>query len=73
MTRACLALAEGDLEAAWRYHPLSLGLVALAAGFALAPRLVRSRWSAVPRRARTAILASCLILVLALWTRRLGL
>lgn len=71
MTRACLALARGDLLAAWNYHPFSFGLVLLAIGTALAPGYMRRSWLWLSRSSRDAIVWSFIILALGFWAYRL--
>jgi hypothetical protein len=72
MTRACAALARGDLATAWHHHPFSFALVALAAAVAFLPAKVRSGWRAIHPRVRTGILAGTIVLILGLWVHRLG-
>jgi len=71
MTRACIALANGDLGDALRYNPLSLGLVFLAAGFAMAPYGIRRNWLRFPPGIRTMTKWSMLSLVFGFWVYRI--
>jgi hypothetical protein len=71
MTRACIALARGDIGNALHYNPLSLGLVLFAAGFALAPRRMRRCWQALSRNTRLTCTWAMLVLVLGFWAYRI--
>ncbi len=72
MTRACLALCEGDPAAAWRYHPFSFALVGLALAQAVfGPKLGRS-WRRFPRVVRLAVSVGALCLVVGFWSARLA-
>ena len=44
MTRACIALAQGNLALAWHYHPLSFALVAIAFSTACLPTASHRVW-----------------------------
>lgn len=71
MTRACLALAHGDVRAAWQHHPFALALVLLALGFAFVPQQMRRRWRQMPPATRNAGIWSLLILAIGFWAHRL--
>ena len=70
MTRACIALGRGDIGNALHYHPLSIGLVLFAGGFALAPCRMRRYWRFLSQSTRSAVTWSLLVLVLGLWAYR---
>ena len=68
MTRACLALARGDLAAAWSYNPFSLALVAVVLGAALPTGELRRRLGGVAQR----IAPFALCMAVLWWGQRLG-
>lgn len=72
MTRACLALARGELAAAWSLHPFAYFLVPLAALLAFWPNGSRRAWSRVPTPIRSAAVGLSLCAVLGLWITRLA-
>jgi len=72
MTRACLALARGELGAAWSLHPFAFFLVPLAVSLAVWPRGSRRAWSRVPSPLRSAAVGLTLCAVLGLWIARLA-
>lgn len=71
MTRACTALARGQIAEAFTHNPLAFGLIALAIGFAFAPDQIRRIWLRCPPKRRYEILGSCFVAVLACWITRL--
>lgn len=71
MTRACIALARGDIGNAFQYNPFSLGLVLFAGGFALFPSDIRRCWQRLPHNIRTLTGWSMLILILGFWAHRI--
>jgi hypothetical protein len=71
MTRACIALARGDIGHALNYNPLSPGLILFAAGFAIAPQHMRRRWQSLSRNRRSVFAWSMLGLVLGFWAYRI--
>jgi len=71
MTRACIALARGDIGNALNYNPLSLGLVLLAGGFALAPHRIHRYWRRLPLNIRTLTGWSTFVLILGFWVHRI--
>ena len=71
MGRACIALAQGNLAAAWHYHPFVLFLVPLALGLACSPSRCSRTWLALPPYLRKGLAGGVLALVLALWGYRL--
>ena len=70
MTRACIALARGDIGNTLHYNPLAFGLVFLAGGFALAPRQMRRYWHNLPVNTRSVFTWSMLAFVLGFWAYR---
>jgi len=72
MTRACLALARGELGTAWSLHPFAFFLVSLAAALAFWPSGSRRAWSRVPAPLRSAAVGLTLCAVLGLWIARIA-
>ncbi|MCP3914140.1 MAG: DUF2752 domain-containing protein [bacterium] len=70
MTRACVALAHGEVASAWSFHPFAFLLVPLALCFAVAPGGTRQMWASVPDRVRTVVVTAGLVLCLGLWATR---
>jgi hypothetical protein len=70
MTRACIALAGGDIRQALRYNPFSLGLVLLAGGFALFPSRIRRLWLSLSPGIRACATWNMLAFVLVIWAYR---
>lgn len=73
LTRAVLAMARGDLAAAWTAHPLAGVVVALA--IALGAWWAAARWSSVrPPSARVtaALLSALTVALVAVWSVRLA-
>ena len=70
MTRACLALAQGNPALAWQYHPLSFGLVGLALAAALAPGALQRAWQRPPA-VRNLAAGGGLALTLGLWLSKI--
>lgn len=70
MTRACIALAGGDIRQALHYNPLSLGLVLLAGVFALFPSRIRLFWLRLPPGIRACATWTMLAFVLFFWVYR---
>jgi len=70
MTRACIALCRGDISHAVQYNPLSIGLVLLAAGFALAADRMRRNWARLTPGIRQITKWTALIAVLVFWVCR---
>ena len=71
MTRACIALARGDISQALRHNPLSLGLVLFAAGYALAPATVRRNWQRLTPAVRATAKWTAFATVLVFWISRI--
>ena len=72
MTRACLALAEGELAAAWSLHPFAYFLVPLAAMLAIWPGGSRRALAHMPSPIRSGAVGLILCAVLGLWLARLA-
>ncbi len=70
MTRACLALTQGDLSAAWRFHPFSFLLVGLAVAVAFFPVSCQVLWGRVAPPVRSLIYTGLISLCLSLWIYR---
>ena len=71
MTRACIALARGDIHGALHYNPFSLGLLLFAGAFALFPDRIRRFWRSLTFRARTVCTGSMLALIFGFWVYRI--
>ena len=71
MTRACIALARGDIGQAFHYNPFSFGLIFFAGAVALFPHPVRRCWQWFPDHTRTLFTGSILALVLGFWVYRI--
>lgn len=73
MTRAVVALARGDLSAAWRWHPLAPLVAGYAAGTAIHWRRHRRAYVrghfAVPH---AAVLATLAVALVSVWVARLA-
>ncbi len=70
MTRACVALAQGEIASAWSFHPFAFLLVPLALLVAFAPRRTRAAWFRVPRGMRNTLATIGVALALGLWASR---
>jgi hypothetical protein len=71
MTRACIALARGEIGQALQYNPFSLGLIIFAGAFALFPDRSRRFWRSLTSRTRTLCTGSVLALILCFWIYRI--
>ena len=71
MTRACTAVGQGRLVEAWHHHPLVFGLLALAAGFAVAPVFCRHGWQRLHRTGQIVVLSVATLAVFGVWVWRL--
>jgi hypothetical protein len=71
MTRACIAIARGEIGQALQYNPFSLGLFIFAGAFALFPDRIRRFWSSLPGKTRTIYTGSLLALILGFWIYRI--
>ena len=70
MTRACIALARGEIGRALQYNPLSIGLIIFAGAFALLPDRIRRFWRNLPDKIHVLFTASLLALILGFWAYR---
>jgi hypothetical protein len=71
MTRACVALAQGQFTTAWSFHPFAFVLVGLSICFAFFPVSTRRAWRRVRPTVRTACFSALVLSVLGLWVYRL--
>lgn len=71
MTRACVAVARGDLAAAWGFHPFALLVVPLAVVIAVFPAGSRAAFARTPRAVRRVATSTALAACLGLWLCRL--
>ena len=67
MTRACLALTQGNFAKAWFYHPFSFLVVGLAIGVAFFPLQVKNAWTRFPLKTRNLILIFGIVLCVSVW------
>ena len=70
MTRACLALTQGDFAAAWGFHPFSFLLVGLAVAVSFCPGSCHVLWRRVATPMRILIYIGLISLCLGLWIYR---
>ena len=47
MTRACLAILQGEFSTAWRYHPFSFLLIGLSILIVFQPEYTQETWVAI--------------------------
>jgi hypothetical protein len=71
MTRACVALSQGQIAAAWGYHPFAFLVVGLAAGVAFFPVALQNAWSKLNPSTRNLLGIGGILLALGLWLYRL--
>ncbi|HIA70212.1 TPA: DUF2752 domain-containing protein [Candidatus Poribacteria bacterium] len=67
MTRACLAIFQGEFSTAWRYHPFSFLLFGLAILSAFLPEYTQKIWEAVSLVKQRIIASILILLCLGLW------
>ena len=67
MTRACIALVQGQFYAAWHYHPFSFLIVGLAIAAALFPMRLRNTWHRRSLATQNLIVIGGIILCLSIW------
>ena len=72
ITRGCVALALGDVESAWTFHPFAFLLVGLSLLAALIPRKTRKAWLRVYLPVRVSLLSLAIGMSLLLWVFRMG-
>ena len=71
MTRACVSLAQGNITAAWHYHPFVFLVVPLALGISCTPTRLRDTWQSLSVPLQNCIACIAITLVLALWIYRI--
>jgi hypothetical protein len=71
MTRACVALARGELAQAWSLHPFAYLLVPLSLLVACWPTRTRGAWLRAPSGLRATVSALAICACLGLWLSRL--
>ena len=67
MTRACLAIFQGELSTAWRYHPFSFLLIGLAILLVFQPEYAQEKWVAISLIKQGIIVSILILLCLGLW------
>ncbi|MYA70181.1 DUF2752 domain-containing protein [Candidatus Poribacteria bacterium] len=67
MTRACVALTQGQFTDAWHYHPFSFLIVGLAVAAAFFPMWLKQTWSRCSSAIQNLIVISGIILSLSIW------
>ena len=67
MTRACVALARGEVREAWGFHPLAFALMPLVLLYALWPDRVRRSWRRIGGPGRGLLLAVAFASVMLNW------
>ncbi len=72
MTRACLAIGQGDVSSAWHFHPFAFLLVSSALLIAAAPAKVNAMFASFSRRQRNTIILILISAVLLFWLYRLA-
>ncbi len=71
MTRACIALVQGQFGAAWGYHPFSFLIVGLAIGMALFPLWLKNIWARCSPVTQNVIAIGGIVLCLSIWIHKL--
>jgi len=67
MTRACLAILQGEFSTAWRYHPFSFLLVGLSILIVFQPEYTQETWVAISLIKQKIIVSTLILLCLSLW------
>lgn len=67
MTRACLALTQGQFTDAWHYHPFSFLIVGLAIAAAFFPMWLKNTWNRRSSATQNLIVIGGIILCLSIW------
>ena len=67
MTRACLAILQGEFSTAWRYHPFSFLLIGLAILIVFQPEYAQEKWGAISLIKQGIIVSILILLCLGLW------
>ena len=72
MTRACIALVQGQFGAAWRYHPFSFFVIGLAIGMAFFPLWLKNIWTRCSPVTQNIIAIGGIVLCLSIWIHKLS-
>ena len=67
MTRACLAILQGEFSTAWRYHPFSFLLIGLIILIVFQPEYTQETWGAISLIKQKIIVSILILLCLSLW------
>lgn len=67
MTRACLAILQGEFSTAWRYHPFSFLLVGLSILIVFQPEYTQETWVTISLIKQKIIVSTLILLCLSLW------
>ena len=67
MTRACLAILQGEFSTAWRYHPFSFQLIGLIILIVFQPEYTQETWGAISLIKQKIIVSILILLCLSLW------
>ena len=67
MTRACLAILQGEFSTAWRYHPFSFLLIGLSILIVFQPEYTQETWVAISLIKQKIIVCTLILLCLSLW------
>ncbi len=71
MTRACLALTQGQFADAWGYHPFSFLIVGLAIAAAFFPMWLKKAWARCSPVTQNVIAGGGIVLCLSIWIHKL--
>ena len=67
MTRACLAILQGEFSTAWRYHPFSFLLIGLSILIVFQPEYTQKTWETISLIKQKIIVSTLILLCLSLW------
>ena len=67
MTRACLAILQGEFSTAWRYHPFSFLLIGLSILIVFQPEYTQETWETISLIKQKIIVSTLILLCLSLW------
>ena len=67
MTRAGLAILQGEFSTAWRYHPFSFLLIGLSILIVFQPEYTQETWVAISLIKQKIIVSTLILLCLSLW------
>ena len=67
MTRAYLAILQGEFSTAWRYHPFSFLLIGLIILIVFQPEYTQETWGAISLIKQKIIVSILILLCLSLW------